>query len=102
LCRSKYDLWSFKKNRGYSSVGERLNGIQEVSGSIPLSSTSDQSSWDYLLINSFENALSWVIIGLLLVLFLVYAMLQKNLEKRQRFIRQRKQQVYDRWHDQED
>ncbi len=29
--------------RGYSSVGERLHGMQEVSGSIPLSSTKIQN-----------------------------------------------------------
>ncbi len=34
-----HQVWFVKHLWGYSSAGERLHGMQEVSGSIPLSST---------------------------------------------------------------
>ncbi len=37
----KYPAYLFNINGGIAQLGERLNGIQEVSGSIPLISTTD-------------------------------------------------------------
>ena len=84
-----------------AQLGERLNGIQEVSGSIPLSSIM-QETWDKLLSDSFSQGLSWVVIGVLIAFYFLYLYLQKRSGTVNKRAKDYKQRVYDRWHDQED
>lgn len=76
-----------------------MNGIQEVSGSIPLSSTME--TWDKFMAESLGQDIPWIVLGILAILYVAFYFVQKKTEKKRLISKQYKQKVYDRWHDQD-